>query len=71
MTNKNYCTMSPDGNWSECCKRHDRRYSNRRLTRYQADVLLYRCIDKKTNCMLLAGIYFVGVRLFGWLHYKS
>ena len=63
-----YCTLSPDGNWGECCKLHDRRYANNRLTRYQADKLLYRCIKRKSNSMV-ASVYFIGVRAFGWYYY--
>lgn len=62
--------MAPDGTWSGCCKRHDRRYANKRLTRYQADKLLYRCIKRKSNA-LVASIYFIGVRLFGWYYYDK
>ena len=62
-----HCTLSPDGNWAKCCARHDRRYENKRITRYQADKLLYRCIKRKANA-LIASIYFIGVRMFGWYY---
>ena len=64
------CTFSPDGNWTDCCARHDRRYENKRLTRYQADKLLYRCIKRKKN-KYIASVYFIGVRLVGWYFYKK
>lgn len=68
---KDHCTLSPDGWWSDCCARHDRRYANKRLTRYQADKLLYRCILRKTDCYMVAGFYFLGVRLAGWYFYDK
>lgn len=65
---KDHCTLWFEGTWSECCARHDRRYANKRLTRYQADILLYRCIKRKSN-IVMASVMFVGVRLFGWSRY--
>lgn len=66
---KDYCTLWPEGNWSYCCKMHDRRYGNRRLSRLQADILLYRCVKRKhSKCM--ATIMFLGVRLGGWVSYN-
>lgn len=62
------CTCWFDGNWKHCCDFHDRRYANQRLTRYQADKLLYRCVAKKSKPMAL--IMFIGVRLFGWIRYR-
>lgn len=67
---KDNCTLFIEGNWTECCARHDRRYANKRLTRYQADRLLYRCVSRKSN-ILIASIMFIGVRSFGWLFYKK
>lgn len=64
----NNCTGFLEGNWSRCCARHDKRYESSRLTRYQADILLYRCTKKK--CKIVAPIMFIGVRLFGWYFYK-
>ncbi len=62
--------MSPEGNWAECCAMHDRRYSNMRITRRQADTLLYRCIKRKKN-KYIASIYYIGVRAFGWYFYNK
>jgi len=67
---KDYCTLSPDGNWGYCCKMHDKRYANKRLNRSQADELLYRCIKRKSN-RIIASIYWFGVRCFGWYFYKK
>ncbi len=66
------CTCWIDGihniNWFSCCDRHDKRYSNNRINRYEADILLYRCI--KQRCIIMASIMFLGVRLFGWTRYE-
>jgi len=60
--------MFPEGSWSSCCARHDRRYENKRITRRQADILLYRCVAKHSKPV--AAIMYLGVRAFGWYFYK-
>jgi len=80
----NACTFFPDGSWSNCCARHDRRYANNRLTRRQADKLLFRCVwrvGKPTvvmdnifatlvvSSMVVATVMYVGLRVFGWFWY--
>lgn len=67
---KDNCTLFFEGNWSECCARHDKRYENKRLTRKQADRLLYRCVHKKSK-KVVALIMYVGVRAFGWYFYRK
>ena len=68
---KNYCTAYPEGTWSSCCKLHDRRYLNKRLTKYQADKLLFRCVRRKSN-IFNAAIMFIGVTVGGnWNYYKA
>jgi len=70
MPKQDWCTLSPDGCWGDpCCKRHDKRYENKRLTRKQADELLRRCILRKSGDGLIANIYYYGVRMFGWYFY--
>ena len=64
-----YCTCFPEGSWDNCCAMHDRRYANKRLTRYQADKLLYRCVAKHNKVVAL--IMFIGVRLGGWYFYDK
>lgn len=54
----------------DICDRHDRRYSNTRLTRRQADILLYRAVKRRVG-MPVAIIMYVGVRTFGWLRYEG
>ncbi len=56
--------------WSTCSKNHDRRYANTRLTRYQADKLLFRCVRCKSS-IVMASIMFLGVRTFGWYQYNK
>ena len=63
------CTCFWNGTWVDCCNRHDRRYTNAKLTRYQADVLLRRCVAKHSK--LIAWIMFIGVRLFGSTRYTN
>jgi len=67
---KDHCTLWFEGNWSECCALHDRRYANKRLTRYQADKLLFRCVRRKSN-IVMASIMFAGVRTIGWYFYDK
>lgn len=42
-----HCTFFPDCCVALCCARHDRRYENKRLTKYQADKLMYRCAKQR------------------------
>jgi len=56
--------------WGVCASGHDRRYLNKRLTRAQADELLYRCVKRKSN-VVMASIMWAGVRSFGWYFYKK
>lgn len=64
------CTLWPEGTWTHCCAMHDRRYANKRLTRKQADELLFRCVQKKSNTAM-AYIMYAGVRAFGWWWYDK
>lgn len=65
-----HCTLWVEGTWSHCCKRHDRRYSNNRISRLQADVLLFRCVSKAKD-VIMASIMFAGVRMFGSYFYNK
>lgn len=56
--------------WGSCSARHDKRYENKRLTRKQADELLYRCFKRKVN-ILFAFVGYMLVRLFGWYFYNK
>ena len=67
------CTFFPDNlfgiDLSDECAKHDNRYTNKRLTRKQADVLLYRSVAKKSR--FVASIMYIGVRIFGAYFYKK
>ena len=65
---KDHCTLFIEGTWTSCCERHDRRYENKRLTKYQADKLLFRCVRRNSN-IVIAIIMFLGVTLFGHFNY--
>lgn len=70
----NWCTFFPDyvcGVYiGDACERHDRRYESTRLTRAQADRLLFREMWRK-DLYLTAIIMWCGVRLFGWIYYDT
>jgi hypothetical protein len=72
MCNTRGCTCFINGcfgyNWFVCCDLHGKRYANSRLTRLGADILLYRCVKRKSH-FLVGAIMFVGVRLVGWVRY--
>lgn len=60
------CTAVPDFDFGEtCCNRHDFDYLTKRVTRAEADLKFYRCV-KRSGKPIIAAVYYVGVRLFGW-----
>lgn len=65
-----HCTLSPEGSWSDCCKLHDKRYDNKRITRKQADLLLFRCVRRKSN-VFFASLMWAGARVGGWYYYDK
>lgn len=62
------CTMAPDLDFADCCKHHDFQYSTTHLTRLQSDRQLRYCIKNK-GYPILCWVYWLGVRLFGWIPY--
>lgn len=64
------CTLWPEGWWSACCHAHDAAYGAG-LDRWAADLDLLRCVAGSGDGVLaiasagVAGVMFVGVRLFG------
>ena len=62
------CSMSPDLEFSECCVEHDINYSTTELSRAESDTKLRQCIEKK-GYPYLSVVYWIGVRLFGWMPY--
>jgi len=65
---RDHCTLWFEGTWSMCCARHDKRYANKRLTKYQADKLLFRCVKRKSN-IIMASLMFLGVTVLGHYNY--
>jgi len=70
---KDYCTASPDFNFSDCCKKHDEDYEKMEVSRWKADKKLRQCISKKGvgfyNYKILPWVYWSGVRVFGGSYY--
>lgn len=76
------CTAVPDLYYTRCCNRHDLDYSlrideaGRPITRRQADARLFRCMSKHPSSTMLhtiflPAIFWLGVRAFGWLHWRG
>jgi bisphosphoglycerate-dependent phosphoglycerate mutase len=70
-----YCTASPDFNFSDCCKQHDEDYEKMTISRWRADKKLRRCISKKGvgfyKYRILPWVYWAGVRAFGGMYYGN
>jgi hypothetical protein len=73
-----YCSWSPDRLFgvdiSDCCKLHDYHYAKKDISREQADLQLKEDIHAKFKEAhkgfygdIVSFVYFMGVRLFGWL----
>ena len=64
------CTLWPEGWWAVCCSAHDVAYGAG-LERLGADIDLLRCVAGTGDGALavasavVAGVMFVGVRIFG------
>ncbi len=65
------CTFAPDLDIGSCCGAHDQAYAigGNRRDRRQADRHFRRCI-LQAGRPLVAQIYYLGVRLFGWLFFN-
>jgi hypothetical protein len=66
------CTLSPDGNWFDCCLEHDFAYwkGGTSEERKAADKKLRECMRAK-GYYVLPWVYYYGVRLFGSHFFKS
>ena len=72
-----FCSGVPELNIAHCCKDHDNSYVT--TGKFKADWLFFKCMNKKASTYgkihkrvlthAVAGIYFVGVSIFGWLPY--
>ena len=63
------CTLFPDGNYRECCYRHDVDYfrGGTEKERRESDKKLYRCVRSKKGWQneVAAPLMLLGVRVFG------
>jgi hypothetical protein len=63
------CTLFPDGNYRECCYRHDLDYfrGGTETERRESDRRLYRCVRSKKGWQneFAAPLMLFGVRVFG------
>jgi hypothetical protein len=63
------CTLFPDGNYRECCYRHDIDYfrGGTEAERRESDKRLYRCVRSKKGWQneVAAPLMLFGVRVFG------
>ncbi len=69
---KKKCSFVPDHSSGihNCCDVHDKRYSSGIMKRVTADRKFRECITT-TSHPVIAWIYWVGVRLFGWIFYRK
>ncbi len=62
------CTMSPNLVFYSCCVDHDVDYATGEVSREEADRKLRQCISSK-NYPILCWVYWLSVRLMGWIPY--
>ncbi len=68
---KSFCTGWHTHTSAEsCCEQHDKHYQTGDISRWDADLRLYRCI-RDSGRPVHAVIAFIAVRLFGWLFYRG
>lgn len=73
------CSNSPNGDFNHCCQEHDAYYEDGSLSRLDADNRLFVCIITERERsfinqawhVVVASVYWVGVRLFGKRYYKK
>ncbi len=73
LTNSDGCTGVPNEKFKHCCVEHDSYYHDKSLSRREADGRLFTCILNKgkdnivssSYYLLIASVYWLGVRLFG------
>lgn len=63
------CSMAPDWNFRDCCNEHDFYYRNQArqtgISRWEADKLLRKCIQRRWKLLFMPWIYWGAVRMFG------
>ncbi len=67
---RNHCTLFPEGPWSGCCAQHDKDYTDGVLTRRTADALLRECVANR-GYRKTAWLMWFGVRMLGWIWYRK
>ena len=69
------CSSAPDFNFRMCCEEHDFYYRNpeseTEVSRWEADKLLRKCIQRRWKLLFMPWIYWAGVRTFGWLAWRK
>lgn len=79
MSKSDGCTIVPNGGFNHCCIEHDSYYEDGSVSRLDADNKLFKCIKKegKDNIvnkgwhLLIASLYWLGVRIFGGNKYNG
>jgi len=67
MENKDHCTASFDGWWSQACKLHDADYARIKGMRASSDENFYLNLQASNMPKVISYIYYKSVRLFGRL----
>jgi hypothetical protein len=62
------CTMAPDLVFYDCCVAHDIYYATDIVSRKEADRHLKMCIAA-TGYKFLSRVYYLAVRIYGWIPY--
>lgn len=74
------CSNSPNGDFNHCCQEHDAYYGDGSISRLEADNKLFKCIIKERDrsfinqiwhTLVVAPLYWLGVRVFGAMHYNK
>lgn len=66
-----YCSFVPDLDLSICCKIHDIQYrKSSQMSRFEADRNFKKCMIEHGR-PVVGWVYYVGVRLLGWLFYHK
>jgi len=86
MKKPDLCTLSPDTlgrfNWRDACRKHDEQYEAGEGTRWEADRILWNEMIREVRALktgpwetflgtLIALVYWLAVRSFGWLWWKG
>lgn len=76
MNKVDYCTLSPEGWWQDCCEIHDAAYTVQ-IDKSKADASLMKCIYESGEGMFavpslaIAFIFFTAVSFFGSKFYNK